>query len=120
MVYNTNPYSSFAKASKMEGREVQIIGELIVDKPIEENIENNALVFTFYMTDGHGGQSQVTYFGPRPNDFEKLENVVIVGKYINGTFLATRLLLKCPSKYREDALEQQTTSQGENLPKVGY
>jgi len=108
IVYSTDPYADFAKARKKAGQEVQIIGELILDKPIEENIINNVLTFTFHMTDGHGGQAKVTYFGPRPMDFEKLDNVVVIGKYVENTFVATQLLLKCPSKYREDSLTQQT------------
>lgn len=108
MVYSTDPYSNFAHAQKGAGREVQIIGEWIETKPIEEKIVNNTLMFTFYMTDSHGGQEKVTYFGPKPMDFEKLDNVVVIGKYVENTFVASRLLLKCPSKYQEQGPGQQT------------
>jgi cytochrome c-type biogenesis protein CcmE len=36
-----------------------------------------------------------------PADFTKSEQVVIIGAYQNETFVADKILLKCPSKYQE-------------------
>jgi len=106
-VYNSDTYASFEDARKHPGREFHIIGELIKDKPIEEKIVSNTLMLTFHMTDNQGGESQVTYFGARPQDFEKSDQVVLIGKFEDDLFIATSLLLKCPSKYNPDDLEMK-------------
>jgi len=101
-VYDADTYSSFDKAREHPGKQFHIIGELNPDKPILETIENNTLVFSFYMFDNVGGESKVIYFGPRPQDFEKLDQIVLVGRHSEEAFVASQLLLKCPSKYNAD------------------
>jgi cytochrome c-type biogenesis protein CcmE len=36
-----------------------------------------------------------------PPDFTKSEKVVVVGNYSGDVFHASKILLKCPSKYQE-------------------
>ena len=101
-VYDADTYSSFTEARENPGRQFHIIGELNPDKPITETIENNTLIFSFYMFDNTGEESRVIHLGPRPQDFEKLDQIVLVGQYQEDMFVASQLLLKCPSKYNED------------------
>ncbi len=101
-VYEADTYSSFAQARENPGKQVHIIGELNAEKPVLETIENDALVFSFYMFDSAGEESKIVHYGPRPQDFEKLEQIVLVGKFKDDMFVASELLLKCPSKYEED------------------
>lgn len=107
-VYNADTYASFEEARKHPGREFHIIGELIREKPIEEKIVSNTLMMTFHMTDNNGGESQVTYFGAKPQDFEKSDQVVLVGSFEEDLFVASSILLKCPSKYNPDEFEETT------------
>jgi cytochrome c-type biogenesis protein CcmE len=104
-VYDADTYANFDEARKYPGRQFHIIGELVSDKPIEETIENNTLIFSFYLTDSAGEEARVIYFGGKPQDFEKLDQVVMVGKFEQETFVASQLLLKCPSKYNADEFE---------------
>ena len=104
-VYNADTYSSFSEALEHPGREFHIIGQLNRQKPIEEKLLENALVMTFYMTDSQGDESQVVYYGSKPQDFEKSDQVVLIGKYLDDRFVASSLLLKCPSKYNPDDLQ---------------
>ena len=108
-VYDADTYASFAEARENPGRQFHIIGELNPDKPVSETIENNTLIFSFYMFDNQGEESKVIHFGPRPQDFEKLDQIVLVGQYQDheNMFLASQLLLKCPSKYQEDAFASE-------------
>ncbi len=106
-VYDADTYASFAEARENPDRQFHIIGELNPDKPIQETIENNTLIFSFYMFDNQGEESKVIHFGPRPQDFEKLDQIVLVGQYQEDLFLASRLLLKCPSKYQEDTFASE-------------
>lgn len=103
-VYNADTYSSFSQAMQQNGREVHIIGELVREVPVEERIIDNALVLHFTMKDNEGKAAQVMYFGAKPQDFEKSDQIVLVGKYVDDQFVASSLLLKCPSKYNPDDL----------------
>jgi cytochrome c-type biogenesis protein CcmE len=98
-VYDADTYASFAEAREQPGRQFHIIGELNPEKPVEERIEQNTLTFSFYMFDRNGEESKVIYFGGKPQDFEKLDQIVLVGSYNHDNFVASQLLLKCPSKY---------------------
>lgn len=104
-VYNADTYACFSEASEHPGREFHIIGELNKHKPIEERLLSEGLVMSFFMTDDQGVESQVIYYGNKPQDFEKSDQVVLVGKYLEGQFVASSLLLKCPSKYNPDDLQ---------------
>jgi cytochrome c-type biogenesis protein CcmE len=101
-VYDADTYASFAEAREQPGRQFHIIGELNPEKPVEERIEQNTLTFSFYMFDRNGEESKVIYFGGKPQDFEKLDQIVLVGSYNHDNFVASQLLLKCPSKYNAD------------------
>ncbi len=101
-VYNADTYASFADARSMPEREFHIIGELVPGKPIVEEVVDNTLTLRFHMDDSHGGTSEVLYFGGKPTDFGRSDEVVLIGSYEEGIFLASSILLKCPSKYNPD------------------
>ncbi len=101
-VYQADTYASFADAKANPGREYHIIGELLADKPVREEVVDNTLLLSFHMDDGHGGVSEVIYFGGKPTDFERSDEVVLIGSYQDDVFIASHILLKCPSKYKAD------------------
>lgn len=96
---DTSTYTNFREAARYPGKEYHIIGKLIKDKPIVYDSKVNANQFSFFMRDDKGIEKQVIYRGSKPQDFEKSEQVVVMGKMEGGTFKASSLLLKCPSKY---------------------
>lgn len=98
---NTSTYTDFSAAVDNPGKEFHVIGKLVKDKPIVYDTKVDANKFTFYMTDQKGVERLVTYNGAKPQDFEKSEQVVVIGKIENNAFLASSLLLKCPSKYND-------------------
>ena len=99
---NTSTYTDFSAAIENPGKEFHVIGKLVKDKPIVYDTKVDANKFTFYMTDQKGAERQVIYKGAKPQDFEKTEQVVVIGKMENGEFKASSLLLKCPSKYNDE------------------
>jgi cytochrome c-type biogenesis protein CcmE len=99
---NTSTYTDFTAAVENPGKEFHVIGKLVKDKPIVYDTKVDANKFTFYMTDQKGVERLVTYKGAKPQDFEKSEQVVVIGKIENDAFLASSLLLKCPSKYNDE------------------
>jgi cytochrome c-type biogenesis protein CcmE len=57
--------------------------------------------FSFTLVDTNRVEQQVVYFNPKPQDFERSEQVVITGNMQQNVFVADKILLKCPSKYVE-------------------
>jgi cytochrome c-type biogenesis protein CcmE len=95
-------YSDFKESSAKPGKEFHIIGTLNANKPIEYDAQVDPNRFTFYMIDEKGIEKKVVYNKPKPQDFEKSEKVVIIGSMKSDEFVATSLLLKCPSKYNSE------------------
>ncbi len=108
-VYEGETYASFTKAKENPGKKYHIIGELNADRPMEEKVESNTLYFSFYMFDDEKNESKVLYMGAKPQDFEKLEQIVLIGSYNGEVFAASDLLMKCPSKYNADEFESTGT-----------
>ncbi len=106
-VYKADTYSSFEDAKNSPGKEFHIIGKLDKNMPVEEKRIDNSLILSFYMNDEQGGHSQVYFFGAEPVDFQKSDQIVLIGKYDDDVFVASSLLLKCPSKYNQEEFEEQ-------------
>ena len=106
---DTSTYTNFKEAGRYPGKEYHIIGKLIKDKPIVYDSKVNANQFSFFMSDDKGLEKQVIYAGSKPQDFEKSEQVVVMGKMDGETFMASSLLLKCPSKYNDDKTPESFT-----------
>ncbi|MDR4988382.1 MAG: cytochrome c maturation protein CcmE [Bacteroidales bacterium] len=103
-LYNADTYASFADARLQPGREFHIIGRLNRAKPIEERVEEHTLILSFYLFDQDGEEQEVLFFGSKPQDFEQSDEVVLIGRYEADVFVASSLLLKCPSKYTADGI----------------
>ena len=98
-VSNSSTYADFTTAESHEGKVFHVVGKLDKEKPFEYNPEVNANIFGFYMTDNNGLEKKVLYNGTKPQDFEKSEQIVIIGKISGDNFHASEILMKCPSKY---------------------
>ncbi len=92
-------YADF-HAAVTTGKKVQVKGEWMRDTLTQYNAERNQ--FTFYMKDDNGDEERVVYDGPRPNNFELANAIVVKGRFQDGTFHASDILTKCPSKYEGD------------------
>jgi cytochrome c-type biogenesis protein CcmE len=40
----------------------------------------------------------------KPQDFERSEQIVLTGKMKGDEFVATDILMKCPSKYKDEEI----------------
>jgi cytochrome c-type biogenesis protein CcmE len=105
MVYQADTYSSFEIAKNNPGKEFHIIGVLNTEMPVKEIVTGNTLLLTFHMIDDKGFEAKVHHLGPKPIDFEKSDQIVLIGKFQEDVFVATSLLLKCPSKYKTEGVE---------------
>ena len=66
---------------------------------------DDQLSFTFIMLDENEAEQKVFHPNPIPQDFDRSEQVVVVGSYRKGLFVADKILLKCPSKYQEEKIK---------------
>ena len=109
MTGDASSYVSFEEARVLSDKgfkkSIHVVGELpktaggeIVG--IQESPDR--LSFKFQMVDENGFRQQVLYAKPIPADFDKSEQVVIIGSYNGENFIAEKILLKCPSKYQEE------------------
>lgn len=101
---DSSTYASFKEAKQAE-IELHVVGQLNKDKELIYNPKENANYFAFYMLDEHGEECKVVFNGSKPQDFERSEQIVLTGKMIGQEFHASKILMKCPSKYNEDEVE---------------
>ncbi len=97
-------YSTFDMAES-SGSKAKVVGNLSLTDPIEYNPEENPNFFSFYMIDQSGDKKKVVLNEPKPQDFERSEQIVVTGKMSEmDEFYASEILLKCPSKYKDEEL----------------
>ena len=61
--------------------------------------------FSFYLIDNKGEECKIVFNGTKPQDFERSEKLVLIGEMNNDVFYASKILMKCPSKYTNDKIE---------------
>lgn len=110
MAGDASSYVTFKEAKELSTKgfkkSIHVVGELTRSQAgeiigIEESPDK--LSFKFQMVDENGFIQQVYHSNPVPTDFAKSEQVVIIGAYNEENFIAEKILLKCPSKYQEEA-----------------
>jgi cytochrome c-type biogenesis protein CcmE len=102
-VGDVDTYSTFTDAART-GRKVKIVGQLAKDKEMVYNPEKDPNYFSFYLIDSNGDEQKVVLLQSKPQDFERSEQVVLTGKMKEDAFVATDLLMKCPSKYKDEEM----------------
>lgn len=108
IISNTQNYSSyetFTTAASKPEKEFHVVGTLALDKDMEYDPIKDPNYFSFYLNDQDGVMRKVVFPGTKPQDFERSEQVVLIGKMHGEEFQASKILTKCPSKYIDDELE---------------
>lgn len=100
---DVSTYASFEVAEK-SGQTSKIVGQLSKDKPMIYDPENTPNEFTFFMKDADGLEKKVVLNKPKPQDFEMSEQIVVTGKIDGDVFKASEILMKCPSKYKDEEI----------------
>jgi cytochrome c-type biogenesis protein CcmE len=96
-------YGTFSKAIETS-KKIQVKGEWVKGQPTDFDIKKSE--FHFYLKDEEGKMLPVIFNGAKPNNFEIAKSVVVKGRYKEGSFLATEILTKCPSKYEAQSPTQ--------------
>ena len=96
-------YGTFEAARDARGK-VKIAGQLAKDKEMVYNPEQDPNYFSFYLTDQEGEEQRVILRAAKPTDFEMSEQIVVTGRWKDDQFIASDVLLKCPSKYKDEEI----------------
>ncbi len=108
-------YDTIGSANAKKGKFVHVIAKIDKSQPIEYDPIKNPNYLSFYAVDSLGGKTKVIFHNSKPTDLEKSERLVMKGKMQDDHFECSDILLKCPSKYKDDNKQlqkdmQQTTS----------
>jgi len=96
-------YATFSQADQVK-KPVKVVGVLAKDKEMYYNPEEDPNYFTFFVKDGDGEERKVVLHDAKPQDFELSEQIVVTGKMKDDVFVASNLLMKCPSKYKDEEI----------------
>ena len=93
------PYCNIDEAKKSE-RVVQVIGIPVKNSPVSLDKE-----ISFYIEDKTSDMMKVVTKERLPMNFYHANKIVVIGTFNkeNSYFLAKKILLQCPSKYKEKA-----------------
>lgn len=108
LVGDFSTYETFATAREKEGKEYHVIGVLDTTQVMTYDPLKDANFFSFFIKDKTGETRKVVFYGTKPTDFEKAEQIVLTGKMQGGEFHCNKILMKCPSKYKEDQVALST------------
>lgn len=98
---NTSTYADFSEAISNPDKEFHVVGKLDKEQPQIYDPKVNPDEFLFSMIDNKGVIKQVVLHKSKPQDFEKSEQIVLIGKMQGDNFHANDILMKCPSKYND-------------------
>lgn len=108
---DASTYATFDEAYQLASNgnknSIHVVGELKKNSAGEiVGLEPGAdkVSFTFLLVDENGKEQKVLYNEPMPPDFTRSEKVVVIGGYRQDAFVASKILLKCPSKYQDQKL----------------
>ncbi len=95
-------YDTIGSARNKPGKFVHLIARLDSSQPITYDPVKNPNFLSFYAVDSLGGKTKVIYHNSKPADLEKSERIVMKGRMQKDHFECSDILLKCPSKYKDD------------------
>jgi len=99
---NLTTYETVASARQKEGKFVRLIAKVDKTQPVEYDAAKDPNYMSFTAIDTLGNTTRVIFRNSKPPDFEKSERLVLNGKMQNGQFECKDMLMKCPSKYKDD------------------
>ncbi len=108
---NLTTYETVASAKQKDGKFVNLIAKLDKTQPMEYDAAKDPNYLAFTAVDTLGNSVKVIYHNTKPTDMEKSERIVLKGKMQGDHFECKDILLKCPSKYKDDVSTASKTLQ---------
>lgn len=108
-------YDTIQSAKNKPGKYVHLIARLDKKQPIQYDAIKDPNYLSFYAVDSLGSSTKVIYHNTKPSELEQSERIVLKGKMNNDVFECDNILLKCPSKYKDDKKQLEKTVTQSNL-----
>lgn len=102
-------YDTISSAKEKQGKYVHMIAKLDKSMPIQYDAIKDPNYLSFYAVDSLGGSTRVIYRNTKPAELEQSDRVVLKGKMEGEIFECDNILLKCPSKYKDDKKQLEKT-----------
>ncbi|HEX8355795.1 MAG TPA: cytochrome c maturation protein CcmE [Segetibacter sp.] len=94
-------YDTVTSAKEKPGKFVHLIAKMEKNS-LNYDPVNNPNFLSFTAVDSVGNSIKVLYRNTKPTDIEKSERLVLKGRVEGDHFECRDILLKCPSKYKDD------------------
>ena len=104
-INDSSSYADFEEAYSNPGDEYHVVGQLVSEKEMVYDPMTNPDLFTFWMKDMNGEERKVVLHKSKPQDFERSEQIVLIGSAETDAFHANEILMKCPSKYTDGEVQ---------------
>lgn len=117
MASDYSSYETFSSAKLKTGKDFQIVGTLDKTHELEYDAEKDPNFFSFVLKDKNSEACKVVFHGAKPQDFERSESIVLTGRMNGDFFDASHILMKCPSKYKNDKLDINNYQEVDATPK---
>lgn len=102
-------YDTISSAKEKQGKYVHLIAKLDKSKPIQYDAIKDPNYLSFYAVDSLGVTTQVVYHNTKPAELEQSDRIVLKGKMEGNVFECDNILMKCPSKYKDDKKRLEKT-----------
>jgi cytochrome c-type biogenesis protein CcmE len=102
-------YDTIQSAKQKQGKFVHLIARLDKSVPLDYDPAKNPNYLSFTAIDSLGGKAKVVYLNTKPAELEHSERIVLKGKMQGDVFECSDILLKCPSKYKDDKKQLEKT-----------
>lgn len=109
MSVDFSTYDTIASAKQKQGKFVHLIAKLDKSVPLDYDPAKNPNYLSFTAVDSLGGKAKVVYLNTKPAELEHSERIVLKGKMQGDVFECSDILLKCPSKYKDDKKQLEKT-----------
>jgi Cytochrome c-type biogenesis protein CcmE len=112
-------YDTVDTAKTKPGKFVHLVAKLDQSQPIEYDAVKNPNYLSFTAIDSLGGSVKVVYHNAKPENLESSTRLVLKGSMKDEHFECKEILMKCPSKYKDDmkaAEKNIPTAAANNLP----
>jgi cytochrome c-type biogenesis protein CcmE len=102
MIGDFSQDTTFKTAANKPNKSFQVVGTLDLSQPMTYDPIKDPNYFSFYVKDKEGTTKKVIFLSTKPIDFERSESVTLTGSIQDNEFKCTKILTKCPSKYKND------------------
>ena len=95
-------YETIGSAKQKEGKFVNLIVKMDKSVPVQYDPVKDPNLLQFNVQDSLGNKISVVYHNTMPTDMEKSERLVLKGKVQGDVFECSAIVMKCPSKYKDN------------------